>query len=67
MAQDLKMIYQELCRQEQKLVNEMIAGTVLPDTDAPIQLRLDVIGEEIDKIKNKVGSATIQEWSEQIK
>ena len=59
-------MYQELCREEQRLVNEMINGTVLPDTDAPIQIRLDVISQEIEKIKNKTDTKTIQEWLDEI-
>ena len=64
--QSLKNLYLELCREEQKLAKEMIEGTVLPDTDAPIQVRLDVIGEEIEKIKTKVPSDTIQKWTDEL-
>ena len=60
--QKLKALYLELCREEQKLINEMISGVILPDVDAPIQVRLDVLGQEIEKIKSNVDPSTIQKW-----
>ena len=62
----MKRLYLELCREEQRLVKEMIKGTVLPDADAPIQVRLDAIGDEIEKIKSQTNHQTIQEWLEEL-
>ena len=64
--QDIKNLFLELCREEQKLVREMIEGMVLPDADAPIQVRLDVVGEELGRIKSRVSPEVIQEWTSEL-
>lgn len=64
--QNLKNLFLELCKEEQRLTREMMCGMVLPDRDAPVQVRLDAIGEEIDKVRKQVSEEDIQRWMEEL-
>lgn len=64
--QNLKNLFLELCKEEQRLTREMMGGMVLPDRDAPVQVRLDAIGEEIDKIRKQASEEDLQRWVEEL-
>jgi len=61
-GQNLRNLFLELCREEQKLTREMMGMAVLPDRDAPIQVRLDAIGEEIDKVRKQASEEDLRGW-----
>jgi len=61
-GQNLKNLFLELCKEEQRLAREMMGMSVLPDRDAPIQVRLDAVGEEIDKIRKQASEEDLRGW-----
>lgn len=63
---DLKGLFTELCREEQRLAREIMGCAVLPDAGAPVHVRLDAIGREIAKIRSQVPPETVQGWLDEM-